>query len=240
MIKQQWEKVGAKLDALSVRERAMVFLAVVSILMWLASALLMDPLVAEQKQVSDKMQQQQTALADVQMKIMALMQAKQAVDSSPMHDRIATLDAMRQEQEDYVNGLRDRLVPPNEMASLLEKVVHQNGGLKLVGMKSLGATSLIEPKKATTDNAAPADKTQAPPEKEEGAPSVDQLQIYKHGFQVTVCGQYGDLLRYVTALEQLPVRLYWGEAKLGVETYPESVLTLTLYTLSLHKAWMEV
>ena len=33
---------------------------------------------------------------------------------------------------------------------------------------------------------------------------------------------------------------FWGEASLTVEQYPDAVLTLTLYTLSLDKIWLQV
>jgi MSHA biogenesis protein MshJ len=48
------------------------------------------------------------------------------------------------------------------------------------------------------------------------------------------------LLRYVTALEKMPAQMFWGEANLSVEKYPDAVFTLTVYTLSLDKTWLAV
>jgi MSHA biogenesis protein MshJ len=67
-----------------------------------------------------------------------------------------------------------------------------------------------------------------------------QKQIYKHGVRITVRGSYLDLLSYAAALEKLPEQMFWGEAKLSVEKYPDSLFTLTLYTLSLDKTWLKV
>ena len=64
--------------------------------------------------------------------------------------------------------------------------------------------------------------------------------MYKHGVQITVRGSYADLLQYLTALEKLPTRMFWGVAKMKVVQHPSVELTLTLYTLSLDKTWLQV
>jgi MSHA biogenesis protein MshJ len=38
----------------------------------------------------------------------------------------------------------------------------------------------------------------------------------------------------------LPEQMFWGEVSLSVEKYPDSLFTLTLYTLSLDKNWLAV
>jgi MSHA biogenesis protein MshJ len=51
---------------------------------------------------------------------------------------------------------------------------------------------------------------------------------------------YFDLLDYLDALERLPQRLFWDGFELRVTQYPQSVLTLTVYTLSPEKSWLTV
>jgi MSHA biogenesis protein MshJ len=34
--------------------------------------------------------------------------------------------------------------------------------------------------------------------------------------------------------------MFWGEVSLSVEKYPDAVMTLTVYTLSLDKTWLTV
>jgi MSHA biogenesis protein MshJ len=67
-----------------------------------------------------------------------------------------------------------------------------------------------------------------------------EKQIYKHGVKITVRGNYADLLQYLTALEKLPSQMFWGVAKLDVVQHPTAELSLTLYTLSLDKTWLQV
>jgi MSHA biogenesis protein MshJ len=112
------------------------------------------------------------------------------------------------------------------MPALLEQMLKRNGRLQLVAMNTLPVTPFIE-------QAADATIAQAPV-------AGQERQMYKHGVQITVRGSYADLLQYLTALEKLPTRMFWGVAKMNVVQYPSVELTLTLYTLSLDKTWLQV
>ena len=57
--------------------------------------------------------------------------------------------------------------------------------------------------------------------------------------QVTVEGNYLDLLAYVARLEKQPWQVYWGRTVMTAD-YPKVQIELTLYTLSLDKAWLVV
>ena len=46
--------------------------------------------------------------------------------------------------------------------------------------------------------------------------------------------------QYLQTLEKLPTQMFWGMAKMDVVKYPQVELTLTLYTLSLDKTWLQV
>ena len=41
-------------------------------------------------------------------------------------------------------------------------------------------------------------------------------------------------------LQGLPVRVVWGKLGLRVNAYPTATLSLTLYTLSLEKQWLNI
>ena len=68
----------------------------------------------------------------------------------------------------------------------------------------------------------------------------DQPVIYRHGVELTISGQYLDLLQYVEALESLPMHSLWRSALLQTKQFPESELTLRVYTLSLDKTWLSI
>lgn len=59
--------------------------------------------------------------------------------------------------------------------------------------------------------------------------------------ELTVEGSYADLMDYLSSLESLPgPKLLWGGVALKVERHPTVQLTLTVYTLSLDRAWLQL
>lgn len=232
-MRAQIDKIVAKVDALGLRERVLIFAAAAILVAALADSLLLSPQLAKQRALSRQVVQQQEKMKEVQAQIVALLQAQQADANSPQRERIRALRQQLDAGAAYLKDRRDKLVPPEKMAQLLEQVLNKNGRLQLVALNTLPVSLLIEP---VADDAAS--------QVAKAAPVIDvtgsDKQIYKHGVQITVRGSYADLLQYLTALEKLPTQMFWGVAKMNVVQHPTVELTLTLYTLSLDKTWLQV
>jgi MSHA biogenesis protein MshJ len=155
-----------------------------------------------------------------------LFQARQDDEHSPLRVRSAQLRQQLQEKNSYLQSLHDRLVEPDRMVGLLEQVLNKNGKLQLVSLKTLPVSPVMPQGTNAAEPGAKADN--------------EQKQIFKHGVQITVRGSYLDLLQYLAALEKVPVQLFWGDVSFSVDQYPDAVLTLTLYTLSLDKTWLAI
>jgi MSHA biogenesis protein MshJ len=218
------DKIVAKVDGFSLRERVLVFAAAAFLVLSVIDALFLEPLLVRQKNISAQLVQQQEKMKEVQAQINTLVQARQADVNSPQRQRINVLRQQIAEGDSYLKNRRDKLVPPEKMGQLLEQVLNKNGNLQLVALNTLPVSLLIEP---SVDVAA-------------ASMAGTENQIYKHGVTITVRGSYADLLQYLTALEKLPTQMFWGVAKLDVIKHPTAELTLTLYTLSLDKTWLQV
>lgn len=223
-MKEHLKKFIAKVDGMTLRERALIFAAAAFLLVSLINALFLDPLLAEQKRLSTQVVQQQEKMKEIQAQLNALLQAKQDDKNAPQRERIRKLREQIAQGDAYLKGKRDKLVPPEKMADLLRQVLARNGQLQLVELQTLPVTLFIE---SSAD-----DKT--------AKLATLEKQIFKHGVQLTVRGSYADLTQYLVSLEKLPARMFWGMAKLDVVKYPNAELTLTLYTLSMDKVWLQV
>jgi MSHA biogenesis protein MshJ len=151
-----------------------------------------------------------------------------------------SLENIRQETAalgDSLLAMEHGLVPPERMAPLLDTILRANARLTLVSMRTLP----VEPLSAlgAGAQAAPA-PSPAAPGTAAPAPAPTTELLYRHGVEVTVRGNYLDMVDYMSALEAMPTRLFWGRAQLDVEAYPAARLTLTLYTLSLDRKWMKL
>jgi MSHA biogenesis protein MshJ len=201
----------------------LIFAAAAFAVVSLINTFFLDPLLAQQKGLSSQVVQQQEKMKETQAQLAALLQAKQADEHAPQRERIRQLREQIAEGDAYLKATQDKLVPPEKMAALLEQVLAKNSRLQLVALNTLPVSLFIEP---TADAATKA--------------VAQEKQIFKHGVQMTVRGNYADLMQYLAALEKMPTQMFWGMAKMNVVQYPNAELTVTLYTLSLDKTWLQV
>jgi len=223
MMQEKLAQFIAKVDGMSLRERALIFAAAAFAVVSLINTFFLDPLLAQQKGLSSQVVQQQERMKETQAQLASLLQAKQADEHAPQRERIRQLREQVAQGDAYLKATQDKLVPPEKMAALLEQVLAKNSRLQLVALNTLPVSLFIEPSADVATKAV-----------------VQEKQIFKHGVQITVRGSYADLMQYLAALEKMPTQMFWGMAKLNVVQYPNAELTVTLYTLSLDKTWLQV
>jgi MSHA biogenesis protein MshJ len=230
-----------KIDALNLRERAMIFAAAALVLITVVNSALLEPQYAKQKQLSERIKQEQEKIAGIQAEIQQKVRL-QAID--PDAATRLRLQALKQQSAQMQGAMRDvqkGLVSPDKMSELLESILKQNGKLRLVSLKTLPVTGLndsVPTESKTAGEKTPAAAASPAKDKQESQPAAGY--VYRHGVEIMVQGGYLDMMNYMAALEAMPWQLFWGRAKLSVDEYPKATLTLTLFTLSLDKAWLNV
>jgi len=227
MMKQRWQLLKARIDALSQRERLMVFGALLAALACIGEFAVLGPLQRRQELLRTQIASQRGELEGINGQIVQKLNEAAADPDAPLRMR---LDAVHGESERLGGELRAMqrgLVAPERIAPLLESIMRANGRLKLVSVRTLPVEPLSAfDKPAGQDAAAPLAKT----------PEL----LFRHGVELTARGSYLDMVDYMSALEALPTQLFWGRAQLDVEEYPTVRMTLTLYTLSLDEKWMKL
>lgn len=219
-MKQRWGKFVRKVDSISLRERALIFLALAAALLAVIKPVLFDPLLKQQKEIAAQVEKREQSLHEVQQRITAVTLAKQNDMNSPERRRLALLKQQIEDGNAYMQSISNKLVGPDEVATMLKRVLDENGRLELVELKTLPVAPLLEGNAG--DVASGLDK-----------------QVFKHGISLTIRGNYLDLLQYLTTLKELQAQLFWTDAKMTAN-YPVTELTLTLYTLSLDKTWLQI
>jgi MSHA biogenesis protein MshJ len=260
-MKQRWEMLAARIDALSLRERGMVFAAAAAVLAFLAYALWLEPMAGRENTLRLQMQQQQRQIAEIEAEITQKLQLNAVDPDADTRQRLTRSRSELQQSMDALRALQNGLVAPEQMVSVVEDLLRGNGKLRLLSLKTLPVSGLSDsvdkmlaegkPAAAAPPSAAAmAVPLTAAPASASGAvasgrnpaqPAVkpDEL-LYRHGVEVTVQGSYLDMVAYMAALEALPTQLFWGKVALDAQQYPNARLTLTLYTLSLDLKWMKL
>lgn len=238
-MKQYWQRLVLKIDALSLRERAMIFVITTLLLITLVNMFLLDPQFVRQKQLSQQMQQDQAQIAQIQAEIQQRIKSGSVDPDADNKRRLQQIRSQIATQRGVLRDMQKTLVSPDRMPALLEDILKRNGKLRLVALRTLPVSSVndvvAEADKAAIDQVAAA----ATAAGKESGPS-GTAGLYKHAVEIVVQGSYLEMVRYMVELEAMPWQLFWGKAKLQVDEYPSATLTLTLFTLSLDKKWLNL
>jgi MSHA biogenesis protein MshJ len=232
-LRQRWQLLAARIDALGQRERVMAFGGVLASLVFVANLAVLGPLQRKRELLRDRIAQQQNNIDGVNGEIVQKLEQAQADPDAPAHMRLAAVRGETERLSNELRAMQRGLVPPERIAPLLEAILRANGRLKLVSVRTLPVDPLSSLGDKKEQGAPPTVPAPAP------AAKADEL-LFRHGVELTVRGSYLDMVDYMTALEALPTQLFWGKAQLEVEQYPSVRLTLTLYTLSLDEKWMKL
>jgi len=200
-MKQWWIQQSARIDALSLRERAFVFLSVIACCLALADVLWLSPAMG-----AHQLQTQQFAAqnAELQRLRTELQNAPTPVDVNlPLRNEVAALQQKLTDLQSQVTAVAGSGSPALE--PVLAEFLRRREGLSLLST-------------ATLANDASADKDST------------VTGVTRRGVELKVSGPYSELLKYVKSLEQALPNLRWGPMQLRSEKQPPE-LTLQVFVL---------
>lgn len=202
-------------DALTGRERLIIFVAVLSmtILAWFIAT--GEAAFKEHSREQVKLATAKASLADAQTEL----KVKRAAGGDPLVDVKAQLESVRARSakvQETIDEYAAELISPTEMAQMLESVLSRQKSLTLVRLANADADDLM-------------------PTGGQGAQG-----LYRHRFEMELEGPYLACLAYLEDLEKLPWRMYWQALDIEVIEYPKTRIRIDVATLSLDEDWIGV
>ncbi len=229
-LKIHWQRMADRIDAMSLRECSMIFIAAAIVLLGVTNSLLIGPLLAKQQALSEQIVHMQLTTSMLRSQILTLLKMSNTDPNVALKLKLDALRAQSEHSGKTLGDIQSRLVSPQQMPALLEDLLRQNKNVRLLALKTLPVETLD----ANMGDKSAA-KTTAPSKPDVAGTPL----IYKHGVEITLSGDYFDLLHYLNAIEMLPWRMFWGKADLSVDDDTHTIqLTLRLYTLSQDQAWL--
>jgi MSHA biogenesis protein MshJ len=218
MASEKLREIAVRFGMMSLRERVFIFAATAVVILALVQTLLIDAGQAGKQQANGRIQAAEEALAQIGEQRQQFEREAGRNPDRTARETLAGQEARLAALNVELDKLQRSLIPPERMNQVLKSVVLEQGGIRIVGFKTL------DPQPVALPGAA------------EGAPPG----FYRHGFEVRVSGRYSDLVTYLERLEALPWRLNWIETTLDAAARPMLTLTLTVHTLSLEETWLRV
>jgi MSHA biogenesis protein MshJ len=209
--------LGERIDALTLRERGVMFVTLLVLLYFLASSLAFSPLQKEQQRLENEIKMKYEQISAVSAQTQGIVHAATRDPDKENEIRLKQLREQIGRVDPRLAGVGQSLVSPRDMTRFVEQVLTRNQALQVLRVESL-PPAVIEP------GAVPAPAT--------------AKGVYKHGMRIEVRGRYTDIVKYLRALESMPWKVFWGQVTLESEDYPLSRVTLVIYTLSVYQSWI--
>ncbi|MFA3791457.1 MSHA biogenesis protein MshJ [Aliiglaciecola sp. SL4] len=215
----QYTDLRRKFSALTTRERALTFIAVLALILLGGYVILVEPVLDEWEREKMEIQRQSTEVNSLDGKTAILQKTLQEDPDAAIKARLKSVQRKISEADEMLNAQTANLVPASRMPILLEQVFEQFDQLKLIEMHSIAPAPLLklEEEQALTD-----------------------VNLYQHGVQITLQGGYFEIQKYLEKVEALPYQFYWKKFEYKVEEYPDASVQIEIYTLSTSRAFIGV
>lgn len=227
-LKQRYLALCAKVDALSKRERVIVFAVALVFVYGLVQLTLLDPLL-EQSARLDKQDKEMLSQIESLQQEQVLISAE--IKAGPNRVKKRELEGLEEQLERVDGQLRDStvaLIPPRLMPEVMQEVLSEIKGLRLVHLENRPAVPLTK----VVDEGDKADSNS------ENATTTNAL--YRHGFVLTLEGSYQATMNFFKELENKPWKFFWQELRYEVVKFPKAKIILEVHTLSTEADWIGV
>lgn len=206
-----------KFAALSTREKSLVLIAGVAVIIMVAFTFLIEPAFKKLEGLNRDIGSAQAMQSSLQAQQQAFEDALAKDPDLELRGQLAALKKRHQALEVKFAQQLEGLVLPSQMPTLIEQVFAQAKGLTLVEMASVAPVNVF------------ADD-----------PQMKDIALYQHGLRLQFEGSYFAVRDFLAALEQRNSQVYWRAMSYRVDEYPKAMVTLEVYTLSSEKAFIGV
>jgi len=208
-------KLGERIDAFSLRERLLLMLTFLTVVVGLWYVLFYQPLVSVAQRDTRQMQEVRQQFAETSAKVQSLVVRFRKPPNELARAELARVRAQIKVADHRLQSLTVGLISPGRMAAVLRTLLATNKQLSLVRMVSLPAVPLIKPAKGK--------KT---------------IPIYTHGLEIQFVGSFRSALAYLQSVQKQHWNLYWDGLELHTHGYPRLSVTLRVHTLGVSQAWL--
>lgn len=201
-----WKALLARIDDMSLRERAMLFASISLVILLVAYAALLDPVLRKQKSLIDRVARDQNQINEIRTQIEQIVRAGDAKGRHPEQVAVDALERQIAELDRSLAAKQSGLIAPERLPALLKDILGRSKGVELESLRLLPGV----PVKAGTG----------------------ETSLYRHGVELAVKGSYFELLQYLEELEKRSSVLLWGSVELQVDQYPDVRLRVVIHSLS--------
>lgn len=238
--RQTLAEMAARLERLTAKERVLVIASLLLSVVMAWQSLLIDPLAARKQTLLAAVTSASDELRKIEAVSADLMAGAQVDPDASTRQLIAAREQELAALRERVEARVGRVVPPAQMAKVLETVLGRIRDLEFVGLEGLGVEPLVPVDATAAAPAATAGTRDAKPPTPLVATPPPRKTAYRHGIRIRFAGSYIATINYLRALEALPWGFFWDRVELKTQDFPRVEGSIVVYTVSLEEGWIGV
>jgi len=211
-----WKNIQKLIESRSLRERAILFGAVFILIFYVWLVYIFDAMNASQ----DATQRQiNSTVGQINNELTRNQQIQNTYTSDPnafARTRRNELQAQVDAIDSQLLGLYGELILPSQMANILSDILRKETTLRLVSLENQAPEVLF-------DNG-----------------QGSEIQVYRHGLNLRLEGEYLETIRFMRQVEELNVNFFWESLSYDVNEYPDGTINLNIFTLSTQRGFIGV
>jgi MSHA biogenesis protein MshJ len=218
------EPVKQYLDALTLRERVIVLLAVILVLYGLWYLLWFSAASAQVSTARASIESTREELHKTDAQIEQFSRAGGSTAARLKRD-LARAQQQLTATEQQLSRTNSALINADQLTLVLQEMLAESRAVTLLELVTLP----VQVERLDTQNAEqlqPADDT--------------GVQVYRHTVLLTVRGRYFEVLDLLDQLEAKPWRFYWQSLRYEVQHYPDAKVQIRVYSLSAEEGLLGV
>ena len=207
-MKLSWSKSQKAINHLHLRERRLLAITSVSVLLMLFLFIAWLPLLESLEGIVKAHQQAQSKISGAKQAIVALEQRAKTDVNAPYRQQIESLRDQIDDQETTIDSLTSALINPKNMTQVFSGLLQENH-LTIEQVQNEDAVTVSI----------------------NGDEEENNL-LYKHSLSLEMRGQFLNTLKYIQELEKQEWQLYCDELEFTTLSYPHGRLDIKVHTLS--------
>lgn len=203
--------ISKRVRKMSQRERAALNIGLLVLIWGLIDSVTIGPALTKKKIYLAEIAAAHDALSQLEV-------THSGIDKASHTDPDAASRARIEELEDRISGIDDEirqsgssLVPASDMPKLLDEIISRGGKVKVVSLETLPRSS-----------------------------SDEHPGVTAHSVRVVFEGKYLDLIERLHEVESSRWKISWDEIDLSASGTGTTQISVTVHTLSLEDAWLNV
>lgn len=211
-----WRNLQDSINTLSIRERRLITVTTVVVILTLVFLLAWQPIFADIVKSYQANQAAQRQVATIKGSINGYKNRVNLDVNAPYKTQVKNLKKQIKQQDHKVQSLTSALITPRNMGKVFTGLL-QNTEMNMNKISNLDATGINITDKQEEINL-----------------------LYKHGLSLELEGKFLNALNYVQVIEQQDWQLYWDELSFSTLSYPEGKLKIEVHTLSTSESLLDL